>query len=185
MSPDMSIVEVIPAADRPDVPWKNAGGTTSEIAVFPPDAGMDDFLWRLSMARVEREGPFSAFPGIERTLAVIEGELALTGPDLRVTLDDRAEPLVFDGGAAVHGVPLAGPVRDLNAMVRCGAYAVSMARLDGGEHAQCAGIGFVVALEAQRCGVALLEAFDCARISSPVMVEGPALFVNFVALSPS
>ena len=50
------------------MPWKNGGGETAEIAVSPPGAALDDFDWRLSMARVETDGPFSAFPGIDRTL---------------------------------------------------------------------------------------------------------------------
>lgn len=33
-----------------------------------------DFIWRISMARVEQPGPFSAFPGVDRVLAVLEGE---------------------------------------------------------------------------------------------------------------
>ena len=54
--------------------WKNGGGETAEIAVSPPGAALDAFDWRLSMAKVETDGPFSAFPGIDRTLAILEGE---------------------------------------------------------------------------------------------------------------
>jgi environmental stress-induced protein Ves len=47
------------------MPWKNGGGETTEIAVFPDGAGLSDFDWRVSMARVDGDGPFSSFPGIE------------------------------------------------------------------------------------------------------------------------
>jgi environmental stress-induced protein Ves len=178
----VSIVQVIRAADCPPIPWKNGGGTTQEIAVFPPGAGMDDFLWRLRMAMVEQPGPFSAFSGIDRTLAVMEGTLQLTGEDAPVTLDSATEPMVFDGGAAIDGELLKGPVRDLNAMVRRGAYAVSMIRLEAGALAQSSGTTFVIALEAQQCDGVWLEAFDCVRTRSDVTLQGRALVVDFTAV---
>jgi environmental stress-induced protein Ves len=178
----VSIVQVIRAADCPPVPWKNGGGTTQEIAVFPPGAGMDDFLWRLSMAMVEQPGPFSAFPGIDRTLAVMAGTLQLTDEDASVTLDSATEPLVFDGGATIDGEPLDGPVRDLNAMVRRGAYAVSMIRLEASALAQSLGTTFVIALQAQQCDGVWLEAFDCVRTRSDVTLQGRALVVDFTAV---
>ncbi len=55
------------------MPWKNGGGETVEIAVFPEGAGFKDFGWRISLASVASDGPFSAFPGIDRTLTVIDG----------------------------------------------------------------------------------------------------------------
>lgn len=175
----MSIVQIIPAANYANVRWKNGGGTTSEIAVFPPGAGMDDFLWRLSMAQVETPGPFSAFHGVDRTLAVIEGALTLAGPDFEVTLDDASAPFRFDGHACVHGHPLCGSVRDLNAMVRRGAYSASMAWLRPGDLAMCAGTGFIIAAEAQTCPIHRLGKLDCALIDAPVRVNGRALFVDF------
>ena len=54
--------------------WKNGGGETAEIALFPDGAGLGIFDWRISMARVESGGPFSTFPGVDRTLSILEGE---------------------------------------------------------------------------------------------------------------
>ncbi len=54
-------------------PWKNGGGTTREIAVRPPGAGMDAFAWRVSVADIVADGPFSAFPGIDRQIALLDG----------------------------------------------------------------------------------------------------------------
>ncbi len=72
----MRVVHLAAAARRA-VPWKNGGGVTEEIAVYPSDAGFDDFAWRISMARVGQGGPFSRFPGVDRTLAVLEGRMRL------------------------------------------------------------------------------------------------------------
>ncbi|RUU10282.1 HutD family protein, partial [Mesorhizobium sp. M7A.T.Ca.TU.009.01.3.2] len=67
-------MRILRAAEYRSMPWKNGGGVTTEIAVSPSGAGLDDFDWRVSMARVELSGPFSQFAGIDRTLAVLEGE---------------------------------------------------------------------------------------------------------------
>ena len=60
-------MRVLRAADYPRMPWKNGGGETAEILVEPAGAPLDSFDWRLSMARVAADGPFSLFPGVERT----------------------------------------------------------------------------------------------------------------------
>ncbi|MBM7325185.1 HutD family protein, partial [Agrobacterium sp. S2] len=49
------------------MPWKNGGGVTTEIIVHPAKASMADFDWRISMANVAQDGPFSIFPGVDRT----------------------------------------------------------------------------------------------------------------------
>jgi environmental stress-induced protein Ves len=101
------------------VPWKNGGGVTREVAVWPPGAGFDGFDWRLSMADITQDGPFSVLPGVDRTLIVMEGAgLVLEGVAPRpLNAGDRAD---FPGEAAVTGHLTAGPVRDLNLMLRRG-----------------------------------------------------------------
>lgn len=172
---------VIRIADRPAILWKNGGGTTREIAVFPPGAGMDDFLWRLSMARVGRTGAFSTFDGVERVLAVLEGRLRLSGDDLDLTLDGDSAPFGFDGAAAVSGEPLDGPVLDLNAMARRGRYSVEMLRLGAGARVAGGDMTFLVALEPQRVGENDLDRLDGLRVVSPVTLGGSALVVRFTA----
>ncbi|MFD0462192.1 HutD family protein [Microvirga aerilata] len=83
---------VIRNADLVRVAWKNGGGTTAEVAAFPEGSGFDTFGWRISMADVESDGPFSVFPDIDRTLIVVEGngiELDVEGVPFRL---DRASP---------------------------------------------------------------------------------------------
>ena len=77
-------MRIIRASDCKTTPWKNGGGSTTEIAIGPAGASLEDFDWRISMARVASDGPFSDFPGIDRTLAVIKGSgLVLTIGDAR------------------------------------------------------------------------------------------------------
>ncbi len=114
-------VQLLRAADRPAVPWKNGGGLTREIAAWPPGSNLDSFDWRVSMATVASGGPFSAFPAIDRTLMVLEGELALTIDDgAERTFSPTSGPAVFSGDAAVVAKTPSAPVTDLNVMTRRG-----------------------------------------------------------------
>lgn len=115
------------------MPWKNGGGETTEIAVFPEGAGMDDFDWRVSMARVATDGPFSIFPGIDRSLTLLEGVgmmLAIDGHG-SVHLTVESPPLAFPGDAPTTSVLTDGAILDLNVMTRRGVRAASVARERG------------------------------------------------------
>ncbi len=108
----------LPALQRIPQPWKNGGGVTREIAVFPDGAGMDDFQWRISMAEVTEPGPFSRFEGIDRHLTVLSGRMRLDMPDGRHVLD-AGDSSAFAGETPVEATPLL-PVIDLNVMTRRG-----------------------------------------------------------------
>ncbi|GAP34967.1 HutD/Ves family protein [Piscinibacter sakaiensis] len=102
--------------DVPAQPWRNGGGHTRELWTWPADG---PWQARLSVADIAADGPFSAFPGIERHFAVLSGEgveLALPGGPRRVGPRDPA--CRFDGGAAPGCRLLGGPTRDLNLMLR-------------------------------------------------------------------
>lgn len=110
-------------------PWKNGGGETIEIAVSPPEATKDDFDWRVSMARVESDGPFSMFPGIDRTLTIIDGEgieLDVEGHGLAKLTD---APHAFPGDRPTSARLLGGAITDLNVMTRRGVLAHRVSRL--------------------------------------------------------
>lgn len=97
------------------MPWKDGGGLTEQIAIEPPGATLaSGFLWRLSMARVERSGPFSRFEGCDRTLLLLEGGLDLDfGSHGRVRLDAPFQPIAFSGDWETRATLTRGPVRDL------------------------------------------------------------------------
>ncbi|MBY4949193.1 HutD family protein [Cupriavidus respiraculi] len=104
-------------------PWKNGGGVTREIAAMPQGAGMGDFDWRISVADIAADGPFSAFPGIDRQIVLLEGAgVRLRADDGRFDhrLDRVGEPFAFAGEAGVHASLLDGPTRDFNVMTRRG-----------------------------------------------------------------
>jgi hypothetical protein len=102
------------------MPWRNGKGTTTEVMISPAGAMLDAFDWRISMADVTEDGPFSAFPGIDRTLAVLDGAGLMLevdgGPGKKVSRTTR--PLEFPGDARTKARLLGGPVVDLNVMTR-------------------------------------------------------------------
>ncbi|MCP4564867.1 MAG: HutD family protein [Bosea sp.] len=126
-------MRIIRAADCLVMPWKNGGGTTTEIAVAPEGASLNDFDWRISMAHVGQDGPFSSFPGIDRTLSVLTGAgitLAF-GDGERIRLDRSSAPYPFAADRAVDGVLVDGPIDDLNVMSRRGRWRHRVERLSG------------------------------------------------------
>ena len=103
-------------ADVAAQPWKNGGGTTRELLAQP--AGVD-WRVRISVAEVAAAGPFSAFPGVTRWFAVLEGAgvvLTIAGRERRCRPGDPA--LAFAGAADTHCRPIDVPTRDLNLMLR-------------------------------------------------------------------
>jgi environmental stress-induced protein Ves len=126
---------LIPYANLEAAPWKNGGGSTTEIAVAPHGAGFDSFDWRVSLARIAQDGPFSAFHGIDRTLALVEGDGVLLDFDgeRRVLLSPEDPCIAFDGGHAIHACLSGGPSIDFNVMTRQGvcSHQFGMRTLDG------------------------------------------------------
>ncbi len=110
-------VSVLDADAARPMPWRNGGGTTTELAIDPADGGLgESFDWRVSIAEVRSSGPFSSFPGLRRLIALVEGEgMTLRFDDgERHKLDEVMVPFGFDGGRALSGELVAGPVRDFN-----------------------------------------------------------------------
>ncbi|MET0281866.1 MAG: HutD family protein [Steroidobacteraceae bacterium] len=116
---------LLPAGRYRRMPWKNGGGETFEIAVQPAGASLEDMDWRLSMAVVASDGPFSSFPGIDRTLSIVDGAGLLldtgaeSGP---VTLTAHTAPLHFAADVPTSATLIAGTVTDLNVMTRRASY---------------------------------------------------------------
>lgn len=110
---------LIPYASLLDAPWKNGDGSTTQIAISPLDAGLDEFDWRISLASITADGPFSGFPGIDRSLVLVKGDtvrLTLNG-QRKVVLDAINPMLWFPGEAQVHA-EVKGPTLDFNVMTR-------------------------------------------------------------------
>lgn len=112
---------LIRGADLVAAPWKNGGGVTREVAVFPEGAGLDTFVWRVSVADVAQAGPFSRFAGIDRTLVLLSGAGMLldeAGGEKTHALTQALDMARFAGEAHIDARLVDGATRDFNLMVR-------------------------------------------------------------------
>lgn len=111
---------LLESADYQRMRWKNARGWTTEIAVFPAEAGLDakPFEWRVSIAEIENDGEFSAFPGYDRSILLAEGAGMELGFDAAPpqTIAQAYAPFRFKGEWQTRCRLLNGPVRDFNVM---------------------------------------------------------------------
>jgi environmental stress-induced protein Ves/uncharacterized cupin superfamily protein len=102
------------------MPWRNGGGTTTEVVIEPEGAALfgASFLYRVSLADVAADGPFSRFPGYDRHILLVSGAGMTLSAGANGSIELGAlEPRAFPGEWDVHGALVAGPVRDLNVMV--------------------------------------------------------------------
>lgn len=113
------------AADFRRQPWANGRGETLELARADAAGAM---LWRLSVATVETDGPFSLFPGVDRVLTVIEGPgFALEGEGIALRAGPL-EPVAFPGDVPVRAAGVSAPCRDLNVMTARGRWRARVRR---------------------------------------------------------
>lgn len=179
-------MRVLHAANYRRMIWKNGGGETAEIAVFPEGVGLDDFGWRVSMATVPSDGPFSAFANVDRTLSVLEGDgiaLEIEGRG-GVRLTTASPPYGFAADAATSARLIGGTIVDLNVMTRRGRYDHRVLRHDIDGHQRltneadqailfCAGDGLAVGGEGFRVD---LGRYDALMLEGPqeISVDGKA-----------
>ena len=110
------VIHIVRLEDAPAQPWRNGGGSTQELLAWPT---ADNWLARVSVARIERNGPFSRFEGVKRWFAVVDGEgVTLRFAASAIVLRAGDQPLHFDGAAAPDCELLRDATQDLNLMVR-------------------------------------------------------------------
>lgn len=160
------------AADFLRTPWKNGGGETVQIAIFPDGAGLDDFTWRISTAGIDHNGLFSLFAGIDRSLVVLSGAGVVLDIDgARHELTANSPPLGFSGSSTTFAELVAGPVTDFNVMSRSGLAAHTVSRMAKGETASTrSGFAFVFAVSSAR-----LTGIDLAPGDLLVLAPGEAV----------
>ncbi|KAI8608127.1 RmlC-like cupin domain-containing protein [Chytriomyces sp. MP71] len=175
------------------MPWKNGKGTTLEIATGAHDTATGDWGWRLSAASVVEDGPFSAFPGIDRFLTVYEG-----GPLLLMHEGTESERelrkfgvAAFKGdGATIARVPIE-PVKDLGLMFvrgRVNGGMIVIAAMDAYvdcDHLVALTSGVMVEVGAERVELGLLDTLLEVTGLDIKLVQGAAAFVRLGVLEDS
>ena len=120
-------MRILRGRDYRAIPWKNGRGVARQIAACPPDAGYESLDWQVSRPRIERDSPFSKFPGLDRQFMLVSGN-ALTlrvrstqdHVDVAQRIDRPLEPFAFRGDWDVDCALADGAVEVLNVMTRRG-----------------------------------------------------------------
>ncbi|HEX2888016.1 HutD family protein [Vineibacter terrae] len=156
----MTGLEILRVERLPVEPWKNKGGITRTIAAAPPDAGIDTADWRVALSDIERPGPFSHLPGIDRLLLPL-------GAGLRLGFDGAApqpvsvfDTIAFDGATATI-CAVDARLQVVNLLLRRGRHAGRLQAFPGAGRLQAPG-GAIV-LHAARGGFNLVVADGVPR----------------------
>lgn len=153
---------IVTAGEYQTCPWKNGGGVTHEIARH---AIGDRWHWRLSIAEVASDGPFSRFDGLSRILTVIAGDgVDLHSPDGTIHAR-RGRPVHFSGELPVTSQLVNGPIRDLNVIYDASVIDASVTLLAVPER---------VTLGPEQGG--------CLALAGPVSIDGAPLPVGACAV---
>jgi environmental stress-induced protein Ves len=153
-------------------PWRNGAGITREVAT---DVACAQFGWRVSIATIDRDAPFSRFAGYDRTLVhVAGGALALALPDRRITLTPGGS-IAFAGEAVVSAC-VAAPATVLNVMTARARYAHRVDRLEIADDIAVRDASIVIALtDGLRAGDVMLRPLDALAIAAgeaPMTLSG-------------
>ncbi|MGL4287112.1 MAG: HutD/Ves family protein [Phreatobacter sp.] len=175
-------MQIIRSSDYRRMPWKNGGGETTEIAVAPRGASIEDFDWRVSMARVGTSGPFSAFPAVDRTLCILAGrgiDLTVAGHGT-VRLDRDGAPIAFPGDVPAGADLVDGPVEDLNVMTRRGRFRHRLTRIAADHPTRLSRSGAVMLVLFRGAG-ATLGATPDAGLAEAMVADGDTVMLDAAA----
>lgn len=146
-------IQLIRYQDCPSTPWKNGGGSTKQLLISPINAELTEFDYRISIASISSNGPFSSFIGIDRQLVILEGdgvELSIDSHEGTKQINGRGaeekisgntdtteykrltptdSPFCFAGETSITSQLLGCDVIDFNVMTKRGAFKAHTQRL--------------------------------------------------------
>jgi uncharacterized protein len=106
--------------------WKNGRGVSWDIATGPSRRGQE-FGWRLAIAEITEDGPFSLYGPIDRVFTLIEGNgVALVFRDRRLVIDGIHAPHTFACDVSTECHLTSGPCRALNLFTARGEWAADV-----------------------------------------------------------
>ena len=117
------------------MPWANGLGTSYEVA---SDRNADgEWTWRVAIAPVVVDGPFSSLSGVDRELVVIEGSGMVLDVDGKSVECTPGQVVRFSGDSTTFARLVDGPVVDLGLMTLRGSIIGSMVVIaDAGDVAE-------------------------------------------------
>lgn len=128
--------ELLDLNETPKIPWRNGAGLMREIAIEPRGAAPDAMDWKFSWAETTKDSPFSAFPGIDRSIVLLRGaglRLRFADEAMNVSFDDPLRPFSFQGEARIQAELIDGPVENLSILLSRDRYWTSVTWVDTGD----------------------------------------------------
>ncbi|WMD22748.1 HutD family protein [Achromobacter seleniivolatilans] len=160
----------------PPEPWKNGGGVTRTLAVDDAIPGRTP-RWRVSVADIERDGPYSCFPGYDRVSVVMSGDgVDLLGDGIEVALLPGIAT-AFAGDVAFQSRLRGGAVRVLNLFVLRGAVQASVVCAGSVQQALAAGSAPDAATQTVRVMLALAPGHLAGGAGDARVMLAPGDFV--------
>jgi environmental stress-induced protein Ves len=136
----MSIVETCSLDSIQEEPWRNGGGVTRTIA-------REESEWRVSIAEVQRDGPYSRFEGLSRVSFVLRGKgVVLRDAGKSIELRPR-QAAGYDGDRSWEASLIDGPIGALNVMSKAGRYRVNVTSVTSSVFVEPGRVAIVLALE--------------------------------------
>ena len=122
------MIQILKSENYHEGRWLNGLGVSWDIVAAPPDAGAQDFEWRMALARIDSSVAFSHYANVDRIFTLIEGKgLDLVFNDHKVLkIDKRFVPHEFPGDVKTACAANNGPCRALNLFIRRGTWKASV-----------------------------------------------------------
>lgn len=115
------------------IPWRNGGGWTTVLAQAP---GGEPVEWRISVAEIERDGPFSDYSGYDRTIVAEDAGFTLEFEDGERVEVEPLVPFSFAGERPVQCRLRAARASAFNVMTLRNAFTHEV-RVENGEMEVC------------------------------------------------
>jgi environmental stress-induced protein Ves len=170
------MTNLIKSNDYKIMPWKNGLGITSEIEIDPKNSNFpnDDFLWRLSSAKIQAPNSFSNFSGYDRILIVWSGSGLILNQHKLVPL----VPYKFKGEDLIECSLIADEVLDLGLIYKRGVFKAEMSVVNflksENPHQLILGDGihFLFCVQGQLIfGDQKIESMDTLKIQGPIKIQ--------------
>ncbi len=162
----LAMITLLTPAQYRHMPWKNGGGTATDVATDHATGGE---VWRFGRTAIPVPGPFSDYTGYDRVQVLIGGRgLVLDGPGGEIDLRTPFNVVRYRGELPLVSRLEAGPVEVVNLIGRRAEVKVDMRMLEAGTSLQLGkGLHFAYApTEAAKVADRELAVDHCLRIEA-------------------
>ncbi|WP_308561455.1 HutD family protein [uncultured Klebsiella sp.] len=168
------MIRHLPHAQYTEMRWKNGQGITREVLRYP---SCEQYAWRISLATIRNDGPFSRFPGYLRNISVLEGG------GMYLTIDGQQSAFIppfqatdFRGDSDVSCQISGGPLLDFNVIYDAATVRAAVRWVDGGEWAHHTG-ALLLFNAGDTLDIRVGEHCHCLHHYDSLLIDAPATVI--------